>query len=576
MANPEYDSWIIRVREASDIVEVIGRTVALRRRGKHYWGVCPFHSEKTPSFSVDPEQQLFYCFGCHVGGTVFTFLGQQEGLDFMDAVRRLAEDAGIPEPKAARRQGGDDRQHFYEVLAWTQEYFQRGRSAIEPYLAERRLSFGMADQFQLGYAPDSWHGLVDWLKERHVALETMVEAGVVVAREKGGAYDRLRHRLTFPIWDRRGRIVAFGGRALDSQQEPKYLNSPETRLFHKGQLLYGLHLARLAWQKGVRPLLVEGYFDVVACHAAGLTQAVGTLGTALTDQQARLLGRFHSEVDLAYDQDEAGREASRRAFLILSQAGLRVNLVSLGDGVKDPDEFRQKMGDQALRERIEHAKSFVMAMSERLRGTTPREKAKAVESIRPFLLAVTDAIEQAGYVDVIGRTLRLDRSILTQSLGLAQGDKHTSGKNRHNMGRPAEKSPTTLPGVDVELLAALIRHPEAIDVVQHEVPEWADQLGLSHALKCLQQAGGEATARWIDELDAEARARVLEAHAWAGPDGGPAAISDFVRRIKERYDQERYHILQERVRSGENQEELMREVREATERLRQVKLRKEG
>ena len=576
MANPEYDTWITNVREATDIVEIVGRSVSLRRRGKHYWGLCPFHSEKTPSFSVDPEQQLFYCFGCHVGGTVYTFLSQHEGLDFMEAVRRLAEEAGIAEPKARGGWHGEDRRHLYDVIAWSQEYFQRQRALIEPYLTERKLTFGVAEHFQLGYAPDSWHGLVQWLDKHQVRSEWMMQAGVAVRREQGGVYDRWRHRLIFPIWDRSGRIVAFGGRALNADQDPKYLNSPDTPLFHKGQLVYGFHLARSAWQKGIRPLLVEGYFDVIACHAAGLAQTVGTLGTALTAGQARLLARFHSEVDLCYDQDEAGREASRRAFLLLSEAGLRVNLVTLGGDAKDPEELRRREGDEGLRSRVAEGKPYVMAVAETLRGNTPREKAKAVEVVRPLLLAVPDAVEQAGYVEVVARKLRLDQRILTQSLGVTQGDKHTSGKNRHNMGRAMQRPSPTLPSVDVELLAALIRHPDAIPAVRQQVPEWAGQLGVSQALEWIGRDARQPVAAWIDEVDPTVRGMVMQAYTWQGPDGGHEAIEDYVVRIKERYDQERYHTLQERLRSGENQEELMREVREATERLRQLKLRKEG
>ncbi|MCL4521834.1 MAG: DNA primase [Firmicutes bacterium] len=576
MANPEYDSWINSVREASDIVDVIGRTVSLRRRGKHYWGLCPFHSEKTPSFSVDPELQLFYCFGCHAGGSVYQFVIQHEGLDFMSVVRRLAEEAGIAEPKGKNDRQGEDHRPLYDVMTWTQEYFLQQRSTIEPYLTQRKLSFGVAEQFQLGYAPDSWHGLVEWLGRHKVKPETMIEAGVAVRRDQGGLYDRWRHRLTFPIWDRTGRIVAFGGRALDAEQQPKYLNSPETPLFHKGQLVYALHLARPAWQKGTRPLLVEGYFDVIAAHAAGLTQAVGTLGTALTSGQARLLGRFHAEVDLCYDQDEAGREASRRAFLLLSEAGLRVNLVSLGGDAKDPDELRQREGDAGLKARVSQARPYVMAVAEGIRASTPRERAQAVEMIRPLLLAVPDVVEQAGYIEVVARMLHIDPSILTQSLGSKQEDKHTSGKNRHNMGRTGQKLSPTLPSVDVELLAALLRHPDAIGEVRKQLPEWTNQEGMSEALEWIAQNAGRGVASWIDGVPSEARGMVMEANAWQGPDGGQAAILDFVARIKERYEQEGYHTLQERVRRGENQEDLMREVREAAERLHQLKRRKEG
>ena len=292
MAYESRQAWIDAVRQSVDIVEVVGRHVALKRKGRHWWGICPFHAEKTPSFSVDAQQQLFYCFGCHEGGTVFTFLMRLEGREFLDVVESLGEAAGIARMD---QEDHDPYGRLRAVLEWSHEYFhesfRRHAEHLYDYLDGRGVDRPMVDRFQLGFAPDSWHGLTDLLRRRGVAVEDMVQAGVVVRRDDGGAYDRWRNRLMFPIWDKDGRIVAFGGRALNPGQDPKYINSPQTPLFHKGRLLYGGHLARPSWRKGERALIVEGYFDVVACHQAGLTQAVGQLGTALTDDHARFLVR---------------------------------------------------------------------------------------------------------------------------------------------------------------------------------------------------------------------------------------------------------------------------------------------
>lgn len=574
MPDPEFDAWITRVREATDIVEVIGQAVPLRKKGRKYWGLCPFHSEKTPSFSVDPEQQLYYCFGCHRGGTVFTFLEAREGLTFLEGVRRLAQAAGIAEPERAGARGRRRDRTLEDVVEWTGEYFTRERETIEPFLAERKLSWAMADRFGLGYAPDQWQGLVDFLRARGVKDDAMVAAGVAIARPQGGVYDRWRHRLTFPIWDRAGRVVAFGGRALRAGQEPKYINSPETPLFKKGQVLYGMPLARARWREGALPLLVEGYFDVIACHQAGLTQAVASLGTALTAAQARLLGRYGGEVDLLYDEDGAGQEAAQRAFLVLSEVGLKVNLVRLGDGSKDPDEYRRAQGDQALRNAVDGRIPYLTAVVERLSGSTPREKAKAVETVRPLLAAVGDPVERAGYVEIIARRLHVDPLILAQSLGRSQADKHTSGKNRHNMGRAGPKA--VLPSLEVRLVALLLRHPETVGEVRRRVPEWAESPTVAPILDRLEHFGAAVSAAWIDEIEPGCRAMVLEAMAWEGPDGGNEAIGDYLERLEARIDQARWQALVERVRAGETAESVMREVREAAERMNRHKWRKEG
>ncbi len=575
MADPEYEAWITNVRQATDIVEVISRTVALRRGGKHYWGLCPFHTEKTPSFSVDAEQQLFYCFGCHSGGTVFTFLMRREGAEFIDVVRHLGEETGIAEPKrGSSRQSAHDS--LYSVLGWCQEYFQRGRERVEPFLARRELPWSVAERFQLGYAPRDWRGLVTFLRERGVSEREMVAAGVAVADKPAEAHDRWRHRLMFPIWDARGRICAFGGRALDSGQEPKYLNSPETPIFHKGQVLYGLHLARPRWQAGAVPVLVEGYFDVVACHTAGLDQTVASLGTALSSGQARWLARFGSEVTLAYDLDDAGQQATKRAFVILSEVGLKVNWARWNEAWKDPDEVRKQGGEETLRAVVDANTPYLAAVAETLHGTTPREKAYAVQTVRPLLMAVSDPVERHGYLEIIARKLRVDLSILAQSAEDSQGAKDTFGKNRHNMRRTGEKPSPTLPSVDVELLAALLRHPQAIPDVRAKVPEWPREGHLETTLDFILTRGTDNLADWIDGVESDGRRLLLEALEWQGPDGGQTAIDDFVERIKERGEQERLQTLQERARQGECAEELMREVRAAMERLGRQKARKEG
>lgn len=578
MPDQEYEAWITSVREATDIVEVIGRYVMLKRKGKNFWGLCPFHQEKTPSFSVDPEQKLYYCFGCHAGGTVFTFLVQKEGREFRDVVSGLAEQAGIELPMrdSAGSPQQEAKQRIREVLEWTLDYFlvsAQESNLFNEYLAQRAVSDALRDRFRIGYAPDQWQGLVDYLAAHGVDQALMENAGVVVRRRQGnGVVDRWRDRVMIPIWDRDGKIVGYGGRALSGQQEPKYLNSPDTPMFRKGTLLYGSHWARAAWRRGQRPLLVEGYFDVVGCHKADLTQAVATMGTSLTDGQARYLARFSQEVDLMYDADAAGQEAMERAFLVLSGAGLKVNSVSLPPDVKDPDECVVKRGAGVLRDAVEARIPYVTAILNRVAAApevlTPRGKAAATERLKPLWKAIADPVEQVGYLEQIAQKLRINPTILSQSFGVWQGVRHTFGKNRHNMER-TELNPARPSSYAVELLQLLLRHPEKALEVLDRVREWVEDAALVPVLQDI--ADGTASrdsARWIESVDPSLRDLVVAAVHYQGPDGGILAINDYIVAIERQTQLRRWNQLKERIRQGDATPDVLEAVRKLQKELK--------
>ena len=578
------EAWIDTVRQAVDIVEVVGRSVVLKRKGRHWWGLCPFHAEKTPSFSVDPEQQLFYCFGCHKGGTVFTFLMQVEGREFKEVIEGLAQEVGVLRPDDHLASRSDPHQRMRAIMEWTQEYFagnfRRHADETEEYLEKRGVDLTVGQRFMLGYAPDSWHGLIDVLKRRGVSLEEMVQAGVAILRERGGAYDRWRGRLMFPIWDRKGSIIAFGGRALLPDQEPKYLNSPDTDLFHKGQLLYADHLARPSWRKGKAPLLVEGYFDVMACHQAGLTQAIGQLGTALSETQARYLARFSREVDLLLDQDGAGHEAMRRAFLTLSAMGLKVNVITLDDGVKDPSELVARDGTEALVVQVNRRRPYVEHQIYRLGQSpdalSPRGRAEVVEQLKPLVAAIQDSVEQIGYVEVIARVLHVHPGILTQSFGSLQGSRHTIRKNRHNMEVTVSVS-QGVPPLEVRLLAALKSHPDQIERVRKMLPEWANETSVRLILEELALGQLKDPGVWTRTLaDPKVESLLVAIWQYQEPDGGNAAIDDLVNAMEHRQDQDRWHRLMDRARQGELSPELMDDIRSLGKRMGQYPDRKEG
>lgn len=339
---------IDEVRASSDIINVVSDYVRLRKQGNNYVGLCPFHNEKTPSFMVSADKQIFRCFGCGEGGNVISFIMKWEKISFPEAVRFLANRAGItiseeddPEKNARLKELNE----AYEINELVKDFYQYilanhpVAGEARNYLKKRGLTEETIDKFQIGFAPPSWDGLLHFLNKKGYAPEKLEKLGVVLARSKGkpGFYDRFRNRVMFPIWDIRGKVVGFGGRVLDDSV-PKYLNSPETILFNKSHLLYGINKAAESIRRNDQAIIVEGYLDVITCHQAGISNVVASLGTAFTREQGKLLLRYSQAVIMAYDADAAGVHATMRGWQLLDDLGCRVRVVSIPDG-KDPDEF---------------------------------------------------------------------------------------------------------------------------------------------------------------------------------------------------------------------------------------------
>jgi len=365
MARTTSDEFVSQVRAAVDIVDVVGEYVQLKKSGRAFVGLCPFHSEKSPSFNVNAERQFYHCFGCGAGGDVFSFLMNIEQLTFPEALRKLAERAGIemPVPEYGRREADSPERQLkrtmleaHELVAQLYHYVLTetpyGVDAMK-YLTKRGLSPQTLAEYRIGFAPDSWDFLTNFLQKRNFSLDVMVEAGLLARSETGKIFDRFRGRVMFPIHDSQGRVIGFGGRLLDTAQksQPKYLNSPETPLFNKSHTLFNLHRARSYIRKRKQALLFEGYMDVVAAWQAGFTQGIATLGTALTEQQARIIRRNVDSVIVCYDGDLAGQEATGKAIQILQQAGLTVRIAPLPQGM-DPDEFIRQHGAEAFSQQI--------------------------------------------------------------------------------------------------------------------------------------------------------------------------------------------------------------------------------
>ncbi len=382
----------------ADIVEVIDARVPLRKAGKEYKACCPFHQEKTPSFTVSPDKQFYHCFGCGAHGTAISFLMEYERMSFREAVAELAARAGLPLPKqvqvySATEPSTDLRSVLEEAARFYRSQLRTHPQAAEAveYLKGRGLTGEIAARFRLGYAPQAWDSLVRALGKDQAACEALVRAGLAVKKESGGYYDRFRHRIMFPIHDARGRIVGFGGRVL-GKGEPKYLNTPETPLFRKGCELYGLYGARDAIRREGRVLVVEGYMDVVALAQYGIDFAVATLGTATTREHLERLYRHAPEVIFCFDGDRAGREAAWRALEVTLEAmhdGRQASFLFLPDG-EDPDTLVRKEGREAFLERLRYARPlpdfFIEELKARVRGAGRLDaRARLVELARPLM-----------------------------------------------------------------------------------------------------------------------------------------------------------------------------------------------
>lgn len=419
---------INEVRERSDIIELVSQYVELKRSGANHMGLCPFHSEKSPSFSVHAGRQFYHCFGCGVGGDVFSFLMQVEGLAFPDAVRRLAERAGIEleerqlSPEEEQRQ--QQRERLYRVNELAAEYFHRllmdepAGEQCRQYLKRRGYGRKAAGEYQIGYAADVWEGLSKYLQEQNVNAEDARTLGLIRPRkEERGDYDLFRGRLMFPIYDLSGRPVAFGGRVLDDSK-PKYINSPESPVYHKGRVLFGLYQARQAMRQSGEVILVEGYFDQLALYRAGFPQVVATCGTALTADHARLLKRYVQRAILLFDQDEAGKAATFKAMAALQEEGVPALVIELPKG-DDPDSFVQSQGAEAFKQRLEQARPVMdLFMEDALQtaGVGVEQKVRAAETVIARIAELSSSMEQDLYLKELANRSSIDLELLKQKL----------------------------------------------------------------------------------------------------------------------------------------------------------------
>jgi DNA primase len=564
---------VSEVKSRLDIIDVIASYVTLQRAGREFKGLCPFHGEKTPSFTVSPERQAWYCFGCSQGGDMFAFVQKVENIDFREALQQLADRAGVELEDKPGVAGNSARKKsviglnkkaaaFFEHVLWKSAAGQFGRELLQ----QRGVSEETAQKFGIGFAPAGGHGedaLVRFLVDRGTKVPDIVEAGL--AHDRGASpRDRFRNRLIFPIRDDRGAVIAFGGRAM-GDAVPKYLNSPETAVYHKSNALFGIDLAREALRKDRQALVVEGYFDVIAAHRAGIDHVVASSGTALTREQVRVLSRYTESITLCFDADGAGIAAASRAVDLISAEGLSTKLVVLPEGVKDPDELVKTDAD-AFAQAVAQARPEWEVLLERAIGdvsvTDVEDRRRAAERAVALLVRIPNAATRDLYGQQAASKLGLSADAVASDVARA-----LRGERPKPVKAPAAVAPAppaadeaatvvpVLPPSSAEeyIAAAVLRRPKAVQLMRVELKFSADELTNPHVQKIVEIAvsasyDNDYPLHLLDPQVQATAARVLmmnipELEAKA-EEGLRTGLGDAVRTLREKSIRDQISSLQ--------------------------------
>ncbi|UCE06797.1 MAG: DNA primase [bacterium] len=483
---------IAQVRDATDIVALIANYLTLKKSGKGYSGLCPFHSETSPSFHVNPNTQLYYCFGCQKGGNVFNFLMEIEKISFVEAVEFLAQKAGISLPRTKI----DDRlekekEALYFVNRWAANFFYKnllspvGNQALQ-YVQGRGINREMIKTFGLGYSLPDWDGLIKQAKKDAVSLDVLFKAGLIIKKSGGDYYDRFRGRFMIPIVDLYKKVLGFGGRKMVDDDSPKYINSPETPIYRKGQILFGLYQGREAIKQQDRAIFVEGYTDLISLFQAGIKNVVATSGTALTGAQAKLIRRFTENVILLYDADTSGSVAAMRGADIFLDEGLEVKMVTLPPG-HDPDSYVRERGVEYFKHTISYAKSIIQfkidTLSQKLDISSTQGKTQLVNALLESIVRIKDSIKQNLALKEVAEHFALDERALMERLHLIKKNeryrplvadkidsREEATKIRHKSKYDiAEENLVRLVMEDTNWLSSLIKHLELEEIFNQDI-----------------------------------------------------------------------------------------------------------
>ncbi len=503
------DHIIDEIRDRTDIVTVISDHVVLKKVGKNFKGLCPFHSEKTPSFSVSPEKRIYHCFGCGVGGNVFKFLMEIQSISFPEVLKVTAERAGIPLPRNSSDHSTDpghkERESLRKLNEAATRYFQsllknpEGGLSARNYLTSRHFDAETLERYRVGWAAPTWKGLLTHVQQKSsVTQEQLLKSGLIIQKEDSSTvYDRFRGRVIFPIKDLHSNIIGFGGRSINEEDQPKYLNSPETLLYQKSETLFGMDQAKQAIRKENQVILVEGYFDQMRAVQHGIEYVVATCGTALTAKQASMLRNHAETAILIFDSDSAGRSAAEKGFDILLEHGMNVKIVVLPEG-QDPDSFIQEQGAESFLEKVRNAKpfmeSYIDALVRESTGQTPADKVKMANQILPLLVKIKNTVERSAWLEKFTSKTNIDDRTFLKELSKAL---------TQNQPRLAETKSELAPILNLEkhLVHLILSDKKTAEMVLLEVdPEdFSDPILKTIAQTCRQKIDNNEDLK-IDQL----------------------------------------------------------------------------
>ncbi len=479
------------IRNAADIVDIVSEVVLLKKTGKNHKGLCPFHSEKTPSFTVDPEQQMFYCFGCGIGGNVFSFLMKHEGITFPEAAKTLARRYGIeiPTPAMSRAQKEKigKREKILAINRLAKDFFihvlshsPSGQNGMA-YLKKRGMTKEVIDSFSIGYAPGGWDSMVTYLSKKKVPLELAVTSGLIMEKRRGGYYDRFRDRIIFPIFDMGKNVIGFGGRVMDDSL-PKYLNSPETPVYNKSRSLYGLHLTKQRIREAGVVYIVEGYLDLLALFQHNIKNAVATLGTALTLDHVSILRGHADKVVLVYDSDEAGIKAARRSIQVFNQGHVDARILVLPEGY-DPDSYLFEFGPDAFNKIAADASGameFLIDYAIKKHGVTVEGKIRIISDVKEHLAEISDGVARSLYIKVLSEKIDVDDTAILEKVrethvankGKIRKQRSFSnvstGPNQHHVRDPVQQVRLRFSKMERQIIAMMLQFPEILPEIREK------------------------------------------------------------------------------------------------------------
>jgi DNA primase len=548
---PAYDNTLEDIKNRLDIVDLISEYISLKKAGQNWKGLCPFHAEKTPSFTVSPAKQIFHCFGCNTGGDIFSFLTRYENLTFPEALNVLAKRAGVElKTRPGTVQKAGEKEVMVSIHKEALTFFENNLTKSDQsqkYFKGRGIDKDTQKLFSLGYAPQSWNALMNFLTKKGYKAEVIKKAGLISQGAKG-FYDTFRHRIIFPIYDLKGDVVAFGGRSIDGS-DPKYLNSPETLIFNKRKVLYGLYRAKKAIKESGYALFMEGYMDVITAQVYGISNAIAPLGTAFTQEHGKLIKRFVEDVVLVFDGDQAGIKAAKKAADILLESGLNVKML-LFPAKEDPDSFLRKHGKDAFQKLLDNPLTIIDFLL-KLKADKRVLAREAIETIS----RVPDKVLQGEYVKMLSEGLKINEVFIIEELKKA-GKRLSSGYNSAHGNAVPQPRPGPRPLDDVITLQLLLQQPDkASEFAAKFAPEdFKDPLSREIFQK-IKEGISDVNAL-LPHFDDIGKAYITELSMRDEIEDFEKAMEDCVKKMKENKRKRMLSEIQTKIRDAEKKKDF--------------------